>query len=621
MQFTLRFPESTVETLRRILPDGPNAPADVAAARELADQARLTRVELQARPPAESGASGSVTLDLKATGRFGEIERFFRQAALSPRLIDVESVSLNDAPGTIQLTAVLRLPYRPLSAPLTTVPDGVRGTVSSVPKAQADAFVRDQALAFEKAQAIAALRRTRRNPRLFLAELAAIVKERPVVLQQARLGDEFLVRGLTVGEASVRGLETRFERGFFRVNEFLMARQGACLRFEVRGHAPVVGPEAALPLPTDDPFTQDQTPCRLDRDQGRSLAVSAGAPKGAGALTLRLRDADLADVFYALHLLSGQGFVVDGDVIGRATVELSHVTIEEALQALQKQAELRVSAPGGVRRVSVARKTPPAALPLAGGIPSTFALKRGEVRDLLALMSEADASLAALGPPGFLGRASVWAKNAALPDVRTAVLASAGLSEHVEDGRRVIGRGDGDDTRVPVAGNAGEERLELAPHELALMEFELAGVGASGDDWTAFAYSPTGRLIAYRAGARLADGSVKTIQSTDVVLEGEEGPLARVSRRRALRAKKRRPGERSRAVVFFLGLGNPRAPSGARFSLRRIGPCGPSSVRWTAACFHRHLRWVRRLTAVINVCTSTRSRHSRISFPAARVSR
>src|SRR6185436_13164160 len=138
-------------------------------------------------------------------------------------------------------------------------------------------------------------------------------------------------------------------------HEFLMARQGACTRFEVRGSAPVVGPEAALPLPTDDPFTQDQTPCRLDRDQGRTLGVSAGTPgKGLGPLTLRLRDTDLADVFYALHLLSGQGFVVDGDVIGRATVELHHVTLEEALQALQKQAELRVSPQAGVRRVSVA---------------------------------------------------------------------------------------------------------------------------------------------------------------------------------------------------------------------------------------------------------------------------
>jgi hypothetical protein len=520
-----------LETLRRILPDGPNAPADIATVRELADQARLTRVELQARPAVESGQRGVVTVELKATGRFGEIERFFRQVALSPRLIDVESLTLNDAPGTIQFAAALGLPFRPAAAPLTAVPDDTRATIAGVPKPQADAYVRDQAVAFEKAQAIAAWRRTRRNPRLFLAELASIVKDRPIVLNHARVGDEFLVRGLTVGEATTRALEARLERGFFRVSEFLMARQGACLRFEVRGQAPVVGPEAALPLPTDDPFVQDETPCRVDRDQGRAPTVKAGSAQAKGGasagLTLRLRDMDLADVFYALHLVTGQGFVVDGDVAGRGTVELSHVTLDEALAALQKQAELRVSGQTPLRRVSVARKSAPAPLALAGGTPPvSFTFKRAEVRGVLALMTEADPALAVLGPPGFLGRASVFARDAALPDVRAALLASAGLAERQEDGRRVLRRGEGDDeARVPVAGGATAERLELAPHELSINEFELAGVAASAEDWTAFAYSPTGRLIAYRPGARLADGTVRSIQSTDVVLDTEEGPL------------------------------------------------------------------------------------------------
>lgn len=520
-----------LETLRRLLPDGANPVSDVAVVRDLSERARLTRVELQARTPAESGSLGVVTIDLKATGRFGEIERFFRQAELSARMIDVEYVTLTDAPGTIQIGASLRLPYRPASAPLVALPDGARAATAGTPKNQADAFLRDQALALDKAQTIASWRRARRNPRLFLSELATIVKERPVVVTQARVGEEFSVRGLTVGEASARALESRFERGFFRISEFLRARQGACLRFEVRGHVPVVGPDAALPLPTDDPFVQDQTPCRVDRDAPeRTVSVKAGntsaKPGSGGPFSLRLRDMDLADVFYVLHLISGQSFVVDGDVQGRASVELTHVGLEEALTALQKQASLRVTGVGVLRRVSVERKTPPAPLNFSGGSPpASFTLKRGEIRDLLAVMSEADAGLAALGPPGSYGRASLWTKDSPLPDVRAVLLASGGLSEHVEEGRRVLGLGDSDETRVPVAGTVGEERLELAPHELAVAEFELSGVAASGEDWSAYAYSPTGRLIAYRAGARLADGTLKTIQSTDVLLETEEGPL------------------------------------------------------------------------------------------------
>jgi hypothetical protein len=57
------------------------------------------------------------------------------------------------------------------------------------------------------------------------------------------------------------------------------------------------------------------------------------------------------------------------------------------------------------------------------------------------------------------------------------------------------------------------------------MEFELAGVASSGDGWVAFAYSPTGSLDAYKPGDSLADAVVKSVDSTDAVLETEEGPV------------------------------------------------------------------------------------------------
>src|SRR5207237_9799967 len=119
---------------------------------------------------------------------------------------------------------------------------------SEVARPVAYAYRRDQALCLAKADAIAALRRSRRNPRLFLAELAAVVRDRPVVLKEAALGEEFVVRGLTVGEGPMRALAGRSARGFFRVSEALMARAGACQRFEVRGRSPVVGVEAEVPL-------------------------------------------------------------------------------------------------------------------------------------------------------------------------------------------------------------------------------------------------------------------------------------------------------------------------------------------------------------------------------------
>jgi hypothetical protein len=50
-------------------------------------------------------------------------------------------------------------------------------------------------------------------------------------------------------------------------------------------------------------------------------------------------------------------------------------------------------------------------------------------------------------------------------------------------------------------------------------------VASAGNTWFAVAYSPTGVLDAYKPGDALADGIVKSVDSTDAVLETDEGPI------------------------------------------------------------------------------------------------
>jgi hypothetical protein len=532
------FPEERLlldrrlETLRRILPDGPNPAQDAAVVKELAEAAHLTELSVNPRPPLEGPNRGAVVVEVAAASSFAEIDRFFRQIALSPRLIDVESLALTPAGGDrVRMAGVLRVPYRPLKAPLPSPPDGLRAALGNVPKPQLEAYLRDQALAVDKSESIAELRRARRNPRLFLSELAAVVRDRPVVLTRATLGDEFLVSGLTVGEASMRSLESRFERGFFRVSEVLVVRQGACHRFEVRGRAPVVGAEAEIPLPAGDPLQPDEGACKVDRDSGRPLAVrQAGKARTppAGSLSLRLRDMDVADVFQVLHQLTGQAFLVDEDVRGRVSVDVWGLDLEGTLGAMQR-AGARVSAPGPVRRVVPEGETPTAPAKGSGGDPRmSIGLKRAGVRDLLAVMGEAHPPLVSFAPPGPLGRVSLWAKDAAVIDLRAAVLHGASLSERVEGERRLVLRsaeGPAPPDVAPVTGIVAERRLVVRPQELAADEFQLAGLAQADGRWVAFVYSPTGDLYAYRSGDRLADATVNAIESTDVLLQTEEGPL------------------------------------------------------------------------------------------------
>ncbi len=90
----------------------------------------------------------------------------------------------------------------------------------------------------------------------------------------------------------------------------------------------------------------------------------------------------------------------------------------------------------------------------------------------------------------------------------------------------MVGRRSGaSDAPSPVARGDVEPRLVLRPGDLTVQEFRLDGVASAGESFVAFAYAPTGQLYAYRSGDRLADGVVRAVESTDVLLDTEEGPL------------------------------------------------------------------------------------------------
>ena len=214
-----------------------------------------------------------------------------------------------------------------------------------------------------------------------------------------------------------------------------------------------------------------------------------------------------------------------GDVVGRTSVDLAKLTLDEVLLSLEKGG-LDVQDAGLVRRVSSSRVPAGKAPAGAGGAATSFALKRAEVREILAVMTDMDPNLAALGPEGFLGRISLWAKDVPLLDLRAALLDAVGLTERLEDGRRMVEKTPGSDDRLlPVTGTPPDRRLILQPQDLAVLELELSGVASAGTTWIALAYAPTGALNAYRVGDRLADGVLKSIDSTDIVVETDEGPL------------------------------------------------------------------------------------------------
>ncbi len=78
---------------------------------------------------------------------------------------------------------------------------------------------------------------------------------------------------------------------------------------------------------------------------------------GPSRLTLRLRDVAVSAVLFILFRLTGQGYVVDGDVVGQLDVEIVDAT-PDAIERALEGAGLAFSGPGPIRRVTTAGETP-----------------------------------------------------------------------------------------------------------------------------------------------------------------------------------------------------------------------------------------------------------------------
>ncbi len=298
----------------------------------------------------------------------------------------------------------------------------------------------------------------------------------------------------------MRALESRFENGFFRVAEFLMARQAACHRFEVkraqpgRRHRGGAAPAGRRPLPPGRralPRATATTRPRLQR-QGPPAPKAPPPPHRAA---------------HAAPARRGHGRRVPRPPPAHRPGLPGRRRRGGPRDPRPLQADARGGAPGpregrprgaGRRaRCAGSRCRAPAASKTtagAGGPAANFALKRADVRDMLAAMTDLDPSLAALGPEGHLGRASLWAKDVPLLDLRAALLDGVGLKERLEEGRRIVERATGAEERlVPVAAAATERRLIVEPRDMAVLELELAGVASAGTTWLAFAYVADGR--------------------------------------------------------------------------------------------------------------------------------
>lgn len=191
-----------------------------------------------------------------------------------------------------------------------------------------------------------------------------------------------------------------------------------------------------------------------------ALAQPAEADIG-GTLTLRLRDAPLGDVVFSLFELTGQGFVVDADVVGRADVELIDKTPAEVEQALEGFG-LSISDRGRLRRVTAGGRAPTLQLP-GTGHPISFSWRQPvDMREFLQLIHDVTGD-EILAPTGQLGRVLVFTNEVPVEDLMSAALASARLG-YKREGARVLVSCPADPDAVLLPVNTGGRHYGHVPY-------------------------------------------------------------------------------------------------------------------------------------------------------------
>ena len=68
-------------------------------------------------------------------------------------------------------------------------------------------------------------------------------------------------------------------------------------------------------------------------------------------------------------------------------------------------------------------------------------------------------------------------------------------------------------------------RVVFRARDLTVDEMALAGIGRSGGEFVAFAYSPLGEIVTLRLGDALADGAIAAVDANGVLVDTSEGPV------------------------------------------------------------------------------------------------
>jgi len=168
------------------------------------------------------------------------------------------------------------------------------------------------------------------------------------------------------------------------------------------------------------------------------LCFAAGGPPPK-TVTLNFKDAEIREVLSGLSEATGVNVVADGTVQGRIGLSVKGVTLEQAIQAIARMAQLQWAEQGGVYLLSRNPIPKPAVIEVRDG-KLTVDVARMEIREFLQQVS-AKSGLSLVPEQSLSGQVTVAVTGAPVEEGVRAILEAQGL-EVLERGGgvRVVGR-------------------------------------------------------------------------------------------------------------------------------------------------------------------------------------
>jgi hypothetical protein len=557
--------EAKVAVVRRMVP--PQFEADIvepriqalAAASEI-DRPALNRVPAPEKVLLANGGATPyerVVLELSGEADFSSLGFFLDRLGRLPLIVELETLSLDAAPlGAVRYVGRFGFPV------YTGWPDSAAGTPPSRPfgslgapqdersarerrvAAERELFRHMEAAAAEPVKrlqaeifAISEMRRERAPARFHaaLARFETEMQRTSLVLTRARFGPTAVVEGVAVGAPARAALRSAFQKAGFVVEKLDVAPAGDCRAFSLTARLAPREEPAVLDVPS-----VPVGPSRFDSRPAASCTAAPAPHRGnamargpAGAVTLHVREIDLADVFNLLAQLTGASFVVDANVKGRLNVDFQRSTLDEALAAL-RTAGVSVG-PGPLRRVSMGTGTV-LALSRSGSREETISLsfKSGVLLDVLRLFQEIT-GLKMWTAPMMDGRVNVFATEVPWDTALEGMAASVGMTavfefeaERLFVGPPAMAQAPWRSGAVEVtrAKNTDDDPSWSRITELTRMgtdDLTLVGVAHTPEGLKAVAYGPGRLLWLLQPGVKLFEATVEAVDAAAVTFAGTDG--------------------------------------------------------------------------------------------------